>query len=96
MSAGLELVLRALSGERFEMDGRPVFVRPLPLSVPNDIILVGGGAPAAAFDVGFAPLRSDLFGIYLQECERLGCQPRQRATKVGPMAGKSAEELCRI
>jgi len=96
MNAGLELILRALSGERFEMEGRPVFVRPLPLSVPNDIILVGGGVPAAAcraarFDVGFAPLRPELFDIHLQECERLGREPRQRLRLSGP---PSAIHLC--
>lgn len=82
MDSGVELILRALHGERFEHEGRPVFVRPLPKSVPNDIIMVGGGVPASArraarHDVGFGPMRPDIVDLYLSECERLGRPPRQ-------------------
>lgn len=88
MDEGLEIILRALGGERFEHgdgDGgraRPVFVRPLPVQQPEDIILVGGGVPASArraarFGVGFGPMKGELVDIYLAECERLGRRPRQ-------------------
>ena len=82
MDQGVDLILRALHGERFEVDGRPVFVRPLPISVPNDIIMVGGGVAASArraarFDVGLGPMKPDIVDIYLEECEKHGRPPRQ-------------------
>jgi alkanesulfonate monooxygenase SsuD/methylene tetrahydromethanopterin reductase-like flavin-dependent oxidoreductase (luciferase family) len=49
MDAGITTILRALHGEKFETpEGRPVFVRPLPVSAPEDIIMVGGGVDASA------------------------------------------------
>jgi hypothetical protein len=33
---------------KFEADGRPVYVRPLPMQKPEDIIMVGGGVEASA------------------------------------------------
>lgn len=81
MDDGLEIILRALKGERFEKEGRPIFVRPLPVQEPEDIVLVGGGVPASAkraakFGVGFGPMKGDLVDLYLSECERLGHRPR--------------------
>ena len=81
MDLGIETILRALHGERFESDGRPVFVRPLPVQAPEDIIMVGGGVEASArraarFGVGFGPMKPELVDIYLSECERLGNKPR--------------------
>lgn len=81
MDAGLEIILRALKGERFEHEGRPVFIRPLPVQEPEDIVMVGGGVPASAkraarFGVGFGPMKGELVDIYLSECERLGHRPR--------------------
>ncbi len=78
----IELILRALNGERFEMNGKPVFVRPLPVQRPEDIILVGGGVPASAkraarFGVGFGPMKGELVDIYLEECAKLGRAPGQ-------------------
>lgn len=82
MDTGIETILRALRGERFEIDGRPVFIRPLPVQSPEDIILVGGGVPAAArraarFGVGFGPMNAEVVGVYLEECRKLGGEPRQ-------------------
>ena len=81
LDAGIEIVLRALRGERFEKDGRPIFVRPLPTRDPADIILAGGAVPASAkraarFDIGLGPMNPDIVDVYLAECERLGQQPR--------------------
>ncbi|WP_103729070.1 LLM class flavin-dependent oxidoreductase [Novosphingobium sp. HII-3] len=85
MDEGLEIIIRALKGERFEHDDgaetRPIFVRPRPVQEPEDIILVGGGVPASArraarFGVGFGPMKGDLVDIYLAECQRLGNRPR--------------------
>jgi hypothetical protein len=57
---GIGRILRALRGDRFERDGRPVFIRPLPMRAPEDTILVGGGVAASArraarFNVGWRP-----------------------------------------
>jgi alkanesulfonate monooxygenase SsuD/methylene tetrahydromethanopterin reductase-like flavin-dependent oxidoreductase (luciferase family) len=82
MDKGIETILRALKGERFEADGRPIFIRPLPTRAPEDIILVGGGVPASArraarFDVGFGPMRPEVVDIYLEECAKHGRPPRE-------------------
>ncbi|MEY2927408.1 MAG: hypothetical protein RL367_1885 [Pseudomonadota bacterium] len=97
MDAGIDTVLRALAGERFEQDGRPVFVRPLPIQDPRDIVMVGGGVAASArraarFGVGFGPMKPDLIDLYLSECARLGQQPR---TYFRPVSGMPlAIHLC--
>lgn len=82
MDTGVETILRALRGERFETAGKPVFVRPLPLQQPEKIILIGGGVAATAkraakFDVGFGPMTDDLVPLYLKECAQLGRAPRE-------------------
>lgn len=76
----IELILRALKGERFEMNGKPVFVRPLPVQKPEEIVLVGGGVPASArraarFGTGFGPMKPELVDLYLEECAQLGKTP---------------------
>jgi alkanesulfonate monooxygenase SsuD/methylene tetrahydromethanopterin reductase-like flavin-dependent oxidoreductase (luciferase family) len=81
MDNGIELIMRALRGEKFEVDGRPVYVRPLPIQKPEDIILVGGGVPASAkraarFGVGLGPMTPDIIPIYEEECRKLGHEPR--------------------
>jgi alkanesulfonate monooxygenase SsuD/methylene tetrahydromethanopterin reductase-like flavin-dependent oxidoreductase (luciferase family) len=82
MDRGLEIILRALRGERFMIDGRPIFIRPLPARAPEDIILVGGGVPASArraarFGVGFGPMTPEVVDIYLDECRKLGKEPKE-------------------
>jgi hypothetical protein len=81
LDEGIDIILRALHGERFSVGGRPVFVRPLPIQRPEDIILAGGGVEASArraarFGVGFAPMRAGLTPAYETECRRLGREPR--------------------
>ena len=76
----IDIILRALHGERFRAGGREVFVRPLPVQKPEDIILVGGGVEASAkraarFGLGFAPMRGGLFELYDAECRRRGREP---------------------
>src|SRR5690606_2456636 len=80
LDLGIDTILRALRGERFEADGRPVFVRPLPVQRPEEIIMVGGGVEASArraakFGVGFGPMKAELVPIYLEECRKLGRDP---------------------
>jgi alkanesulfonate monooxygenase SsuD/methylene tetrahydromethanopterin reductase-like flavin-dependent oxidoreductase (luciferase family) len=82
MDSGLDIILRALKGERFEVDGRPIFVRPLPARDPHDILMVGGGVPASArraarFDLGFGPMTPEVVDVYLAECARHGRPPRE-------------------
>jgi len=81
MDEGVEAILKALDGEAFDYQGRPVCVRPLPTRDPRDIVMVGGGVPASArraarFDVGFGPMKGDIVDIYLEECEKHGRPPR--------------------
>ena len=86
LDEGIDIILRALRGERFAAGAREVFVRPLPVQPPEDILLVGGGVEASAkraarFGLGFAPLRADLLPLYDAECRRHGCEP---GPKYGP------------
>jgi alkanesulfonate monooxygenase SsuD/methylene tetrahydromethanopterin reductase-like flavin-dependent oxidoreductase (luciferase family) len=89
MDRGLEIIMRALAGERFMDEDREVFVRPLPFNRPPRIY-VGGGVPAAAkraarFGLGFSPLGANLtplFDLYDAECRKLGREP-------GPKLGRS-------
>jgi alkanesulfonate monooxygenase SsuD/methylene tetrahydromethanopterin reductase-like flavin-dependent oxidoreductase (luciferase family) len=86
MDEGLDVITRALAGERFDYQGREVFVRPLPRSQPAKI-LVGGGVPAAArraakYGLGFwvlqpefMPASQELIALYRAECAKHGHQP---------------------
>jgi alkanesulfonate monooxygenase SsuD/methylene tetrahydromethanopterin reductase-like flavin-dependent oxidoreductase (luciferase family) len=81
LDAGIEIILRALRGERFEFEGRPVFVRPLPSRDPADIVMAGGAVPASArraarFDIGLGPMNAETADLYVEECKRLGQKPR--------------------
>jgi alkanesulfonate monooxygenase SsuD/methylene tetrahydromethanopterin reductase-like flavin-dependent oxidoreductase (luciferase family) len=80
LDEGIDIILRALRGEKFQAGGRPVCVRPLPVQKPEDIIFVGGGVAASAkraarFGVGFGPMRADLIPLYEAECRKLGREP---------------------
>jgi alkanesulfonate monooxygenase SsuD/methylene tetrahydromethanopterin reductase-like flavin-dependent oxidoreductase (luciferase family) len=90
MDEGIGAILKALDGESFDYQGRPVMVRPLPTKDPRDIVMVGGGVPASArraarFDVGFGPMRGDIVDIYLAECEKHGRAPRTHYRPGGGM-----------
>ena len=81
LDAGIEIILRALRGERFEFEGRPVFVRPLPSRDPAEIIMAGGAVPASArraarFDIGLGPMNAETADLYVEECKKLGQKPR--------------------
>ena len=91
LDSGIELILRALDGEKFEeADGRPVYVRPLPVQNPRDILMAGGGVPASArraakYDIGFGPMKPEVVDLYLEECARHGRAPRQYYRPVAGM-----------
>jgi len=86
MDEGLEVITRALAGERFVQGDREIFVRPLPRTRPPRI-LVGGGAPPAArraakYGLGLWTLQHPrmpdcrkLISLYEAECRRYGRQP---------------------
>jgi alkanesulfonate monooxygenase SsuD/methylene tetrahydromethanopterin reductase-like flavin-dependent oxidoreductase (luciferase family) len=86
MDEGLEVIVRALSGERFTYQGREIFVRPLPVRNPPRI-LVGGGVPAAArraakYHLGLWVLQPELVSeshqlieLYKAECRKNGVPP---------------------
>jgi Luciferase-like monooxygenase len=83
LEEGIDIILRALRGERFEHDGREIYVRPLPLQKPEDILIVGGGIDASAkraarLGLGFAPVHSKLFDLYDAECRKLGREPGRK------------------
>ncbi len=86
MDEGIEVIRRALAGERFAYGGRHIFVRPLPRSRPPKL-LVGGGVPAAARraaknGLGFwvlqpetTPAYQKLVALYKEECRGYGSEP---------------------
>jgi alkanesulfonate monooxygenase SsuD/methylene tetrahydromethanopterin reductase-like flavin-dependent oxidoreductase (luciferase family) len=91
MDEGLEVITRALSGERFEYNGRPVFVRPLPTRPLEEVIYVGGGVPATArraarFGLGMWPMNANIIPAYEQECRKLGRGPGKILFRVMPTA----------
>jgi alkanesulfonate monooxygenase SsuD/methylene tetrahydromethanopterin reductase-like flavin-dependent oxidoreductase (luciferase family) len=98
LDQGIEIILRALQGERFEADGRQIFVRPLPIQQPKDIVLVGGGVKASAmraarFDLGFAPVTAKLFPLYEAECRQRGHEPRRCHGPAVPLSIHLAEDV---
>lgn len=83
MDEGLEVIVRALSGERFEWNGREIYVRPLPPSGTSQIMVGGGVAPAArraarnglglwVLQPEMMPGSQELIALYRDECAKLG------------------------
>jgi alkanesulfonate monooxygenase SsuD/methylene tetrahydromethanopterin reductase-like flavin-dependent oxidoreductase (luciferase family) len=88
MDQGIEILQRALSGERFTMDGREIFVRPLPVQKPYPPLFAGGKVAATArraarFGLNLYPLKTDIVPLYIEECRRLGREPGQVIGNVG-------------
>lgn len=80
MEDGFDLILRALSGERFMANGREVFVRPTPTRDPREIVYGGGGSPlsarrAARFGLSMWPMNDSIIPDYIAECKKLGEEP---------------------
>jgi alkanesulfonate monooxygenase SsuD/methylene tetrahydromethanopterin reductase-like flavin-dependent oxidoreductase (luciferase family) len=80
LDEGVPIILRALSGERFVAGGREIFVRPLPLQRPHELIAMGGGVAATAkraarLGVGLTPMYPGLVSFYEDECARCGHKP---------------------
>jgi alkanesulfonate monooxygenase SsuD/methylene tetrahydromethanopterin reductase-like flavin-dependent oxidoreductase (luciferase family) len=90
LDEGIAIILRAAAGERFTVNGREVFVRPLPIQPLHEILYAGGGVEASArraarFNLGFVPMRRDLFTLYDAECRRLGREPGRKIGPYGPI-----------
>jgi alkanesulfonate monooxygenase SsuD/methylene tetrahydromethanopterin reductase-like flavin-dependent oxidoreductase (luciferase family) len=97
LDEGLDIIVRALAGERFEARGREVFVRPLPHQRPHPPFICGGGAPVAArraarLGFGFAPMKPDLFDCYSAECAKLNKSPGAYWGLQGPIMVHVAED----
>jgi alkanesulfonate monooxygenase SsuD/methylene tetrahydromethanopterin reductase-like flavin-dependent oxidoreductase (luciferase family) len=80
MDEGFDIILRALSGERFMDKDREVFVRPLPSRPPHEIVYAGGGTPASArraarFGLSMWPMNDTIMKDYEAECLKLGKEP---------------------
>ena len=82
MDERLDVLRRALAGERFEWDGRTVEVTPEPFTPGGPVLAYGGGSPAAArraarHGLAFIPQTSDpaLAEVYDAEAERAGHPP---------------------
>ena len=80
MDEGFEIILRALSGERFRFGTREIFVRPLPARPVREIVYGGGGAPPAArraarFGLGMWPMNDSIIAVYEEECRKLARAP---------------------
>jgi alkanesulfonate monooxygenase SsuD/methylene tetrahydromethanopterin reductase-like flavin-dependent oxidoreductase (luciferase family) len=80
MDEGFDIILRALSGERFVDKDREVFVRPLPSRPPREIVYAGGGTPAAAkraarFGLSMWPMNDSIIADYEAACAELGKEP---------------------
>lgn len=94
---GIDLIIRASRGERFEADGREVFVRPQPFQRPHPTFYIGGSTKIAArraakLNVGFAPANFDLWDAYEKECEALGHETGARMGWGGPINIYVAED----
>lgn len=82
MDSKLPALLRALSGEKFEWQGRTIHVTPHTVQKPHPPIYVGGAVPASArraakWGDGFMPtmLTEELRQCYLDACAELGKNP---------------------
>jgi alkanesulfonate monooxygenase SsuD/methylene tetrahydromethanopterin reductase-like flavin-dependent oxidoreductase (luciferase family) len=98
MDRGIETILRALSGEATDGEGRDILVRPLPIQDPKDILLVGGGVKASAlraarFDLGFAPANPRLFALYEEDMRARGQALRAMHGPGRPLCIHLAEDV---
>jgi alkanesulfonate monooxygenase SsuD/methylene tetrahydromethanopterin reductase-like flavin-dependent oxidoreductase (luciferase family) len=80
--AYLDVIRRALRGESFEFEGRPVCVTPRPVTPGGPMLLVGGGSPAVARRAGRLGLGmlaqggdASLGDIYRTACAEAGHPP---------------------
>ena len=99
MDEKMVVLRRALAGERFEYQGRKVFVTPRPVQQPTPPVFVGGAVAASArraarLGDGFCPpvCSAELIAAYRDECKRLGKQPGPIFDSTGPFTIYVAED----
>jgi alkanesulfonate monooxygenase SsuD/methylene tetrahydromethanopterin reductase-like flavin-dependent oxidoreductase (luciferase family) len=88
MDEGVPIILRALSGERFNAQAREIFVRPLPVQSPFSSILIGGGVPASVdravrHGLGICPMKFELISMYKEECAKRHRKPGRICYNMG-------------
>ena len=79
LDEGIEVILRCLTEQAVERDGKTIPVTPAPTSRPHPIVMVGGSTERAArraarFGLPFAPpiADADLFAAYETACREAG------------------------
>jgi alkanesulfonate monooxygenase SsuD/methylene tetrahydromethanopterin reductase-like flavin-dependent oxidoreductase (luciferase family) len=81
MEASLEALRSAFSGEPFEYEGRPAWVRPKPFTAGGPMLFMGGHSPvavrrAARFGLGvMTEGDTGLRELYVEECRKHGREP---------------------
>jgi alkanesulfonate monooxygenase SsuD/methylene tetrahydromethanopterin reductase-like flavin-dependent oxidoreductase (luciferase family) len=81
MEASLEALRSAFSGEPFEYEGRPAWVRPKPFTAGGPTLFMGGHSPvavrrAARFGLGvMTEGDTGLEELYVEECRKHGREP---------------------
>lgn len=100
LDQGIDIILRALRGERFKADGREIFVRPLPVQQPEKLLMAGGSVDASArraarFDIGFAPMVPHLLPLYEAACREHSREPRDYHAPAIPVAIHLATDVDR-
>jgi alkanesulfonate monooxygenase SsuD/methylene tetrahydromethanopterin reductase-like flavin-dependent oxidoreductase (luciferase family) len=88
LDEGVPIILRALSGERFNANDREIFVRPLPVQSPYSSIMIGGGVPASVYravrhGLGMCPMNLGLISLYKEECAKHGRRPGRICYNMG-------------
>lgn len=99
---GVDLIVKALKGDRFEAGGREIFISPLPYQRPHPPFYIGtsveaGALRAAKRGFGLAPMvsptkKSDLSSIYDRECRALGREPGPKLAFGNPINVYVAED----
>jgi alkanesulfonate monooxygenase SsuD/methylene tetrahydromethanopterin reductase-like flavin-dependent oxidoreductase (luciferase family) len=100
MDEKLVVLRRALAGEKFEHDGRKIFVTPRPVQQPTPRLFVGGAVAATALRAarlgdGFCPAacNAELIQTYRDECTKLGKPPGTIVDASGPFTIYVAEDV---
>ncbi|MET7992205.1 LLM class flavin-dependent oxidoreductase [Amycolatopsis sp. NPDC005232] len=88
---------KAWTGEKFELDGRPVRVTPQPYQDPGPALLLGGASAAAARRAariadGFLPVRDRFYAAYRSAVVELGQPDPGPLAKAGPLFVYVAED----
>jgi alkanesulfonate monooxygenase SsuD/methylene tetrahydromethanopterin reductase-like flavin-dependent oxidoreductase (luciferase family) len=89
MREAVTFLREAWQGEPCSFEGRPVLVRPRPLTPGGPRIIMGGSTPASARRAaeiadGYDPSNPSLIDDYLRACADLGREPGECLRREGP------------